>query len=320
MENGQRGVIFIGKLQIKRTIFSRKDVQIIEKVEKYILDNYSNYNYSNYIKKVLKKYIVGYIYEKDEQIIGLCVWKYKEKKYHIYTNKSDALYKHLQVLLIHTEPAYNKLQTIILHNIENFAERYKLKMIIVYLINNNMLKLFEDNDYYIDEWLSRPYISVVNKTMDYDDPYKPKNILFDKRDHEIIDKSMTYILNLFKNYISNKYIETSFNKLSNGYIYTLNNVTTGCCIWKIKKINPDNEINSYEYSCTYLRILLIGVLYYRNNFRRKILNDIYYYSKMNNIKYILLEPETDRLVKFYERNGYSIVANLPTKLMAKYIQ
>jgi hypothetical protein len=183
-----------------------------------------------------------------------------------------------------------------------------------------MLKLFEDNDYYLDELSSYLRVRILNKTMDYDDPYKPKNILFDKEDHESIDESLNYCIDIFENYISKKYIEKLFSKLSNGYIYKLNDETIGCCIWKIKKINKNNSINYDEYSCTYLRILLIGSLYYRDKFRRRILNEIYYYSKMNNIKYILLEPESDRLVKFYERNGYSIVANLPTKLMVKYIQ
>ncbi len=321
MDRCERKEIIIGPYNIKRTIFSRqKDLEIINNIKNYILNIGIFNKFVKYVNMILNEFYTGFLYEKDNNIIGFCVWRITDT---IYMSKKGYKYiKKLHVLLYYSHPEYDILDNIIINDIEQFAKRYEFDQIILENIDYNDINKCNkhyDNEYIKHDETRYTFLDSMIKTIEYENHENLSRLLFDINDKNIINQIIKYCQNKYIGCVSEKYIEKSFNTFHNGYVYKTNNYINGGVIWQLKNVKENKVINVKKCVNKYLHVLLFCIFPYSYKFRKRTLQDIELYAKEIGAKYILLEPLNESLITFYEKNGYSLASNYPIRLMSKQI-
>jgi hypothetical protein len=116
-----------------------------------------------------------------------------------------------------------------------------------------------------------------------------------------------------KEQLSERYIQNSFSKLDGGYVYYDRDESEiiGFCLWK-KYTDPQGPR---------LHILLICTRYPQYSLGKTILDDIEYYCTETKIPRITLNPATEELYDYYQKNGFRMDNDPKDKdRMVKYIE
>ena len=325
MDIRERKEIIIGSNNIKRTIFSRqKDVEMINNIKNFILNIEIFNKYKSHVDAIFNKFRSGFLYEKDNNIIGFCIWKIKERIPKFVSKIPRKRNRKLRILLQYNNSYCEELDNIIINDTEKFARRYELNMIILnntYFIKDSTCKLYNDNDYVVYSSKNKYiFLNSMLKSIEYENHENLSRLLFDKNDKLIINQLTEYCQ--YKNIgrVSDEYIEKSFNTFHNGYIYKTDNYINGGVMWQLRNVKENKVININKCVNKYLYVLLICIFPYSYKFRKRILHDIELYAQEIGAKYILLEPLNKLLITFYEKNGYSIVSNYPIRLMSKQVE
>jgi hypothetical protein len=130
----------------------------------------------------------------------------------------------------------------------------------------------------------------------------PKNLTkytINKKDYKIIRQIRTDAYAVCRTKIPMEYITYSFNKFKNGFVYYDYNKLIAFCIWDIKE--------EYSLSIGKIKKLHIYIICGKKldyNLVPRILDDVVYLCRKENIQYITLEPANEELKEYYIRCGF----------------
>jgi hypothetical protein len=124
-----------------------------------------------------------------------------------------------------------------------------------------------------------------------------KKRIFSKKQRNVIALLRYNTQINYQNEILFEYIKLSFNKFKKGFIYYNHREPFAFCIWRIYEYLRFNKPHIFKT----LHILLLGCPL---EYIHRILDDIIYLCRKNNIEYITLEPANDILKSYYINCGF----------------
>lgn len=173
------------------------------------------------------------------------------------------------------------------------------------LLNIDINTFSKNRDEYIGKidnlYLSNYPVNLPYTLMEMSNIY-PTNLkkhTIHKKDYKIIRQIRSEAYAVCRTKIPMEYITHSFNKFKNGFLYYDENKLIAFCIWDIRD----------EYSLSIgkikkLHIYLICGKKLDYNLVPRILDDVIYLCRKDNIQYITLEPANEELKEYYIRCGF----------------
>jgi hypothetical protein len=173
------------------------------------------------------------------------------------------------------------------------------------LLNIDINTFSKNRDEYIGKidnlYLSNNQIDLSNIIMEMSNIY-PTNLTkhtIHKKDYKIIRQIRSEAYAVCRTKIPMEYITHSFNKFKNGFLYYNENKLIAFCIWDIK---DEYSLSIGKFKKLHIYLICGKKLDY--NLVPRILDDVVYLCRKENIQYITLEPANEELKEYYIRCGF----------------
>jgi hypothetical protein len=147
----------------------------------------------------------------------------------------------------------------------------------------------------------------------YKNPEKFEKILFSRNDKELIRKAKKYASVICRGCISDYHINKAFHQFTNGYIYRVDDIIVGFCVWKIVIDNDQSTINKLVEKL-YIILLCSGPNKYK--FGSQMLLDVEQFARDININILTLETN-ESVQTFYIKKDFTKFNNSPKKKNTK---
>jgi hypothetical protein len=154
----------------------------------------------------------------------------------------------------------------------------------------------------------------------YTAPNKIKKIFINPAQLHFIKELKRHASEVCRNEISQSYINSTFNKFKNGFMYTIGNQLIGFIIWKIETYNFEEHLNTEHMPTKQLYIQIICAKKTDTNLGYTMLSDVESYCVKNGIPVISLKPVTKKIENYYHTYGFKTYAVLPEVIMTKPVE
>lgn len=140
----------------------------------------------------------------------------------------------------------------------------------------------------------------INNTIEVSNIY-PSNLIkrtIRAEERTLISHLRAEAYSICRTEIPYEYIKSVFNKFKNGFVYYKENILSAFCIWKVKQ----HIRLSGNFKELYIYLVCGKHLDYR--ILPRILDDVVYYCRKQNIEHITLEPANNTLKSYYIKCGF----------------